>query len=310
MRTIYPPALQPGDTIGVMAPSSRVDRKVVNRGVGILKAHGYNVYVHPQTFARHEQSAGTVKEKIRALHDLYKNPKIKAIICARGGNRAGWLLEQIDYKMIAKNPKILLGYSDVTALLNAIHKETGQVTFHGPVVHDFGRGRLRKSHAAQCFKLLGGSKQIIPMGRSKTIHTGKAVGPLIGGNLSLICSLMGTPWQPNFKGAILFLEDCDEEISRYDRMLVQLHNAGVFRQIAGLITGGFTNTKDTGFLTFGFGLEDIIHQQTDGLKIPVVMNAPFGHGKNMFTYPLGQRARLTAGREDSMLSLDGPSVKG
>src|SRR5262245_20834720 len=119
MKPVHPPALEKGDTIGIMAPSSRVDKSALKKAVTALKERGYKVYVHPQTYAQDKQSAGKTAQKVKALHDLFRDKSIKAIFCARGGNRAGTMLPDIDYKLIARNPKIIMGYSDVTALLNA-----------------------------------------------------------------------------------------------------------------------------------------------------------------------------------------------
>ena len=181
-----------------------------------------------------------------------------------------------------------MGYSDITALLNAIHTETGLVTFHGPMAQT----KLPPSQMKQSLALLSGKTVDIPMGRAKTLRPGKAAGKLVGGNLSLVCSLMGTPWQPNFRGAILFLEDCDDELSRYDRMLRQLANAGAFTQAHAVVFGSFTGNKDSGSLPFGFSMEEIFKEVLAGTKIPAVMNAPFGHGKDLYTLPVGGRAIL------------------
>lgn len=302
---IRPPALCKGDTIGIMAPSSRVDRKRLEAGIERLEAHGYKVYVHPQTYKQHGQSAGTAQQKAKALHDLFADPTIKAIICARGGNRAGAMLPCLDFKLIKKYPKILIGYSDVTALLNVVYKKTGLTTFHGPMAQTVLSARQMK----QCLALLSGEKTDIPMGRAKALRPGKAEGNLIGGNLSLVCSLMGTPWQPDFRGAILFLEDCDDELSRYDRMLRQLANAGAFEQAAGVIFGGFTNNKDSGSLPFGFSMEEIFREALAGTKIPAVMNAPFGHGKDLYTFPVGGMARLNAAKGKISLELSATCAK-
>ena len=299
---IAPHALRKGDTIGIMAPSSRVDRKKLAAGIAALEKAGFQVYVHPQTWKRHGQSAGTAKQKAKALHDLFANPKIKAIFCARGGNRAGAILPLLDFRLIKKNSKIIIGYSDITALLNAIYKETGLVTFHGPMAQT----RLPHRQMKQCLALLSGEKTDIPMTRAKILRPGKADGRLVGGNLSLICSLMGTRWQPDFKGNILFLEDCDDELSRYDRMLRQLANAGAFEQAAGVIFGSFTGNKDSGTLPFGFTLEDVFRDTLADSKIPAVMNAPFGHGKDLCTLPVGGRVRLTAGSGKITLGLTTP----
>jgi muramoyltetrapeptide carboxypeptidase len=309
--SLKPPALQKGDKIGIMAPSSKVDAAVVAKAVKFLEKEGYKVYVHPQTYKVKKQSAGTKEEKLKALHDLFADPSIKAIFAARGGNRASYLLDGLDYKLIRKNPKILMGFSDVTAPLQAIYKQTGLVTFHGPVLSNFARG-MDEDHLKQCFNLLAGTELSLPMEGARVFQKGSrktAEGPLIGGNLSLISGMAGTPYMPDTEGAIIFLEDCDDEISRFERMLLQLRNAGMLDKAAALVIGQFTNVQDTGPHFFGFTLEEVIADVTKGLKIPVIMNAPFGHGKSLGTYPVGATARLDLSGKNPTLKLTGPAVK-
>ncbi len=301
------PALDTGDKIGIMAPSSRVNRTVIAKAVARLEKMGFEVYVHPQTYAVRGASAGTDKQKVMALHDLYRARDIRAIFAASGGNQAGAMLESLDFRLIARNPKILMGYSDVTALLNAINRKTGQITFHGPMLRKLG-GNLSPAELKQCFNLLGGHKADIPMGRAKALKTGTAEGRLVGGNLSLICSLLGTPWQPDFRKAIVFLEDCADERSRIDRMLLHLRNAGVFSQAAAVVLGGFTELTDNGRAPYGKTVAQMIRERTAGLDIPVVTGAPFGHGRDLYTLPVGATARLKAARNGCRLVLDGPCV--
>ncbi len=291
MVPISPPSLLPGDTIGIMAPSSRVDREVLLKAQSLLEKRGFNVFIHPQTWERLNQSAGTGKEKASAFHDLIKRKDIKAIFCARGGNRACTMLEHLDFKLIAKNPKIILGYSDITTILNAVFVKTGIVGYHGPMSH--GLTSLPKKQVDQCFDLLSGKKTKLEMPKAKVLKPGKASGKLIGGNLSLLISLMGTPYQPEFRNSILFLEDVSEETSRIDRNLWQLRNAGALHQIKALVLGSFTDTKDTGKVKYGFTLKDCVTAVTSDLKIPVLMNAPFGHGRDLYTFPVGARAELS-----------------
>jgi len=301
---MHPPPLKAGDTIGIMAPSSRTDRATIAAARKKLEALGFKVRVHDQTFTVDRQSAGSAQQKTDALHALWADPEVKAIFAARGGNRAGYMLEQLDFDLIKKNPKILLGFSDVTALLNAIYKHTGLTTYHGPMMHNFAKG-MEETQIRQCFNLLAGSETDLPTGGAYVIRPGKAQGRLIGGNLSLFASLVGTPHMPDMNGAILFLEDCDDEISRFDRMLLQLRNAGVFDQISGLVIGNFTNMLDTGPNYFGFNFEEVLREATAGKDFPIIMNAPFGHGKDLATYPVGATAALDAGRKPPTLKLTG-----
>ncbi len=298
-----PPPLRQGDTVGIFAPSSRVNKNAIENTVSLLEKRGYKVFIHPQTFTQNNQSAGTTEEKTAALHDLFAAPSIQAIICAKGGNQAGYLLDRIDYDLIRKNPKIIMGYSDPTALLNAITKETGLVTFHGPMPHNFPR--LPEEQLEHCFALLAGETKELPLSGAQVIRDGQAEGPLIGGNLSLLCSLIGTPWEPDFENAILFLEDCDDEISRFDRMFQHLRNAGVFKKLNGLIFGQFTDVQDTGKIPFGLTLAELINNIVRDLDIPAVANAPFGHGPAMLTLPIGAHATLHTER----LTLSEPAVQ-
>ncbi|PZP57170.1 MAG: LD-carboxypeptidase [Micavibrio aeruginosavorus] len=289
--SIIPPPLLPGDTIGIMAPSSRANKENLQKFQTLLEKRGYKVFIHPQTFLIEHQSAGTGMEKAAAFHDLIRRKDIKAIFFSNGGNRAGTMLEHLNFDRIAANPKIIMGYSDVTALLNAIHKKTGLVTYHGPMARSFLS--LPKKQIDQCFDLLEGKTRTLDMPKARILKEGKAKGHLVGGNLSVLCSLLGTQYQPDFKNAILFLEDIAEETSHIDRYLWQLRNAGALHQIKALILGSFTDLKDTGTTKYGFSLKDCVEAVTADLKIPVLLNAPFGHGKDLYTLPVGAKASLT-----------------
>ncbi len=290
---IKPPALRPGDTIGIMAPSSRVDREAIEQACHWLDNYGFALEIHPQTFAEHYQSAGTHQEKLAAFHGLWNNPKVRLIMSARGGNRSGALLPLLDYPLLSRRSKLLIGYSDMTALLSGIQRRTGLVTFHGPALNSFTNGTEEK-HLELAFQVMAGMETELPMWGTQIMRPGKADGRLIGGNLSLICSLMGTRWEPDFKDAILFLEDAGDQLSRYDRMLLQLRNAGVFERVNGVMFGDFSMADDKGAVPFGYHLDEILNDALGNAKIPVVTHAPFGHGVNLVTFPVGVMARLDA----------------
>lgn len=307
MTPLIPPALTPGDTIGIMAPSSRVSRPAVEKSKALLESHGYHVYIHPQTFAEDRASAGTAEEKSAAFHDLWRGPAIKAIMAVRGGNRAGTMLEYIDFDIIEGHPKPLIGFSDVTMLLNAISGKTGLVTFHGPVLTWLIKGQ-KKDGLEQIFTLLNGEDAALPMDEAQILKEGTAQGPLYGGNLSIFTSLIGTPYMPDCRGALLFLEDLADEWSRYDRMFIQLRNAGILGQIGGLIIGDLSG-EDTGGTPFGFTLTDILNEHTRGYDIPIITNAPFGHRGPLYTLPVGAPAELRAEKGKISLEFLGPAVQ-
>ncbi len=289
MDTLLKPApLKKGDTIGVMAPSSYVERKDIEKAKAYIEKKGYKVFVHPQTFERHNQSAGTQLQKTLALQGLWQRDDIKAIWTATGGNRSMSLLDSINFEAMKRKPKILIGFSDVTTLLNGIYAHTHIPTFHGPVfkfAHDYGK------QIDQLFDLLGGKKVAYPWAKTKVLVEGKAEGKLIGGNLSLFQYLPKTLPDGFYKDSILFFEDCHEEISRIDRTLLYLKRLGVLKEAKGIIFGQFSSMRDNG-RPFGFTLEEIIREHTEGLGIPVVMNAPFGHEKDLYSFPLGVKASL------------------
>lgn len=289
MPPTKPPALKQGDTIGIMSPSSYVEKADIRSAEKVLRDHGYKVLIHPQTFARDRQSAGTSEQKVEALHALFANKDVKAIIAAGGGNRSLHILDELNFGLIKKNPKILMGFSDATALINAVHARTGLVTFHGPVAKRLSK--ISASDLAQAFDLLAGAKTSYAFGNAKTVRAGKAKGPLIGGNMAMLQSLIGGKDLPSLDGAILFLEDTGEETSRIDRTFCQFRRSGLFKKLSGLVLGEFSDRKDTG-RPFGFTLEDIVRDHTRGLKYPVVMDAPFGHGARLCTFPVGTKAVL------------------
>jgi muramoyltetrapeptide carboxypeptidase len=290
-----PPPLRPGDTIGIMAPSSRVAREDVLAGAKILEDRGYKIFIHPQTYETLHQSAGTNEQKSKALHDLARDPNIKAVFFATGGNRALHLLDHLDYALIAGHPKIYMGFSDNTALLNAITAKTGIVTYHGPTV------KRLSSHVQidQTFALLEGRAKQITFDGATVFREGTTTGRVIGGNLSLFQYLIASNEILDPNNAILFLEDVGEELSRLDRDFCYLRRCGLLNKIGALVLGQFNDLKDTG-TPFGFSWEDVIAEHTSGLNIPILLNAPFGHVKELqYAFPIGALARL----ENTTLSL-------
>ncbi len=268
--------------IGVMAPSSFVEKDDIEKSKAALEKRGLAVTVHPQTYKQHNQSAGTHAQKLKALHELYADESIDAIWAAGGGNRALYLLDELDHDLIAKNQKPLIGFSDVTALLNSIYAQTGNVGFHAQVfkhLHHF-------DELDETLDVLRGKKTHMDLSHAQIVQDGSTEGTLVGGCLSLFHYLAGTNDCPPLQDAILFLEDTGDEMSRFDRMFAQMGRMGVFEQIGGLVLGEFLDTKDSS-RPFGFSLEDIIGELLGGRDIPVVFNAPFGHGRTLFPIPIG-----------------------
>ena len=224
---MIPSPLRPGDTIGVMAPSSYVEKKDIEKSKALLEKKGYKVFIHPQTYERENQSAGTHLQKTLALQGLWQRPDITAIWAAGGGNRAMHLLDSINFEAMKRKPKILIGFSDVTALLNAVTVHTGIPTVHGPVFKNLS-GYKQLDHLLD---LLAGKKISYPWNKIKVLSPGKAEGPLIGGNLSIFQYLPKTLPGEFWKDSLLFLEDCGEELSRVDRMLLHLRRSGILKDV-------------------------------------------------------------------------------
>ncbi len=293
------PILKSGDTIGIMSTSCWVPDSELHIAAKFMEERGYKTLIHPQATERLHQSAGSAKDKANALHDLFLNPDIKAIIGARGGNRAITMLEHIDFDIISKNPKIIMGYSDVTILLNAIYAKTGISTFHGPLFRELPK----HEHLSQMFDVLSGTARQIPLTGARILKAGKAKGTLIGGNLSMLQTLSGTGFQPDTNGAILFIEDIGDHLSRYDRMLAHLKLSGWLDNISGLIVGNFGCPLDDEDRPFGFSFDDIILEHTAHLDIPIIMDAPFGHKGIFYTFPIGSDVHFSTDQTDINLIL-------
>jgi len=295
--SILPPPLLPGDMIGVMAPSSFVDVGEIEAATAAIEAAGHKVFVHPQTYERLNQSAGNELQKALAFQGLWQRDDIKAIWCARGGNRAMHFVDAINFDKLKDKPKALIGFSDVTVLLNAVYAHTGMVSYHGPVFKQMADHK----DAQGALDMLAGKVSTIDLSRGESLSDGVADGHLIGGNLSLFQYLPETLPDEFWKDGILFLEDCGDEYSRLDRMVLHLRRLGVLAQVKGLIFGEFSDLQDSG-TPYGFSWRDIVEEHVRDLDIPILFNAPFGHGKNLPTFPVGQRVVLDT--KQKILSLN------
>jgi len=281
-----------GQRIGVFAPSSYVERADIEVACAFIKDHGFEVFVHPQTYARDGQMAGTAQDKIAALHALYLDQSVDIIWAAGGGNRALQMLDGLDYDVIRANPKPMIGFSDVTALLNAISAQTDIINIHGPVFKNIPQHKE--------IDVLMRSDFSVDLRDANIIHDGHATGRVFGGNLSVFQYLPQTIDGDWLKGVILFLEDCGEELSRIDRMFIHLKRMSVLDNIGGLMLGEFSDLGDTG-RPFGFSFEDVIRTHLSGADIPVIMNAPFGHGAKLSPIAVGAEATLDTAKRRLVL---------
>jgi muramoyltetrapeptide carboxypeptidase len=220
---------------------------------------------------------------------MFQDQEIKAVFCARGGYGTLRLLEKIRYDIIKENPKILMGYSDITALLMAVYTKTGLVTFHGPIVRELA-SRHQSSWSHGLGLLCSGQPLTLSLTGGKPLIPGKARGRLIGGNLSLICHLVGTPFLPSLEGCILFVEEKGEPLYRLDRMMTHLGLTGQLEGLSGMIAGKFEGCGEP------TAINDLIAEMFLGLDIPLATGLPIGHGPQNLALPLGLTAELDTDR--------------
>jgi muramoyltetrapeptide carboxypeptidase len=302
MKILKPPALKKGDVIGIVSPASSPDDFTrIEQGVKYLESLGYRVKLGKHIFKRYGYLSSTDDERADDLNEMFADEKVKAIICVRGGYGTPRLLDKVDYNLIKKKPKIFVGYSDITALQLAIFKKTGLVTFSGPMLAVDIYSNFDSFAEDFFWRILTSRERKLeiknPNGvELNTLKSGKATGTLLGGNLSLIASIMGTKYQPSFNGSVLVIEDIGEEPYRIDRYLSQLKNSGVLYKINACILGQFTDCapkEPEKSLT----LEQIFNDYLGNLKIPVISNLSYGHIPQKLTLPLGARVRVDAKRQ-------------
>jgi muramoyltetrapeptide carboxypeptidase len=280
-----PPCLRPGDTIGVIAPAGPVDLDEIQPAINLIKERGYHVLLSLNLFRKKGYLAGHDEARLDDFHAMFSDSSVKAILCARGGFGTSRLLDRIDYDLVRSNPKIFVGYSDITALLFALFKEAGLVAFHGPVLRNLSHD-TQDNLGSLLETISSGESQAVDLSGGVALKRGKARGMVIGGNLSLITSLIGTPYMPDMKGFILFIEDTKEPLYRLDRMLNHLRLAGIIDDLAGLVAGNFTDCGEAE------EINRLLREVTHGKDIPLVDGLPVGHGTENKTIPMGALAEL------------------
>lgn len=299
-----PKKLSVGDTIGIVSPSSAIfETEPYRIAVETFEAMGLKVKLGEFVSNRHGHLAGTDEERAKEFNDMFADPEIDAVIALRGGSGAARILDKLNYEVIKQNPKIFIGYSDITALHLAIFAKTGLVTFHGPLAvstwntfsYDIFRKILFQGEAV-VFKnpKSKGDNLVQVNNRIRTITTGTAKGPLLGGNLSVLTGIMGTPYFPlDWEGKILYLEDVGEQIYAIDRMMSQLKLGGVLDQISGFVFGKCSDCNP-GNGYGSFTLEEVLDHYIKPLNIPAYTGAMFGHVSDNSTIPNGIDAEINA----------------
>lgn len=303
-KSNLPPRLGPGARVALVAPSGPLlERDDRTRAEALCGALGFEPVVMPHADRAHGYLAGRDAERLADLNAALSDPQYDAVWCLRGGDGMNRIVAGVDFAAFARAPKAVIGFSDITVLLLALWRETGVVSFHGPVAREpmpalarrCFEAVLTRSEAAGTLELPAPPHEVLlpTEGRVVTLAGGRAVGPLIGGNLTLLQSLIGTRFVPDLRGAILFLEDVNEDLYRIDRMLAHLRLAGMLDGLAGVAIGHFsdcTRTTADGAL----GLDEVLYTYFGALGIPVVMGLPIGHIPAQWTLPVGVRALLDA----------------
>lgn len=290
--------MRPGATIAVVAPAGPVDPSALRPGIRALESLGYEVVLGGHIYEKKAYLAGKDSQRVKDLNEAIRDPEVDAIICARGGYGSMRLLEGVEYDTFLRRPKIIVGFSDITALLHALYQKCGVITFHGPMV-----GNVKERDDANFLALIkiisANEPWEMTLEGAKVLRTGSAHGRIIGGNLSIITSLIGSPYFPEVKDCLLFLEDTNEPLYRIDRMLTSLRLKGVFAGVNAVVAGEFHSCCEEQ------GLCELVMEVVGDLEIPVVLGAPFGHGANNFPFPIGSQAVLDT-EGFSIRSLDSP----
>lgn len=291
--------LRPGGTIGLVGISSPVQDPEVKYGpmLEAIDALGYRVIEADNCRQAYGYLAGSDAARAEGLNRMFADDRVDAVVCMRGGYGVTRMLDRVDYDVIRANPKILLGYSDITALHSAIHRKVGLVTFHGPMpstcwpkFDDFTRqSMLRALTATEPLGRLENPEGVAP----RCVVPGVCEGPLVGGNLSLIAATCGTPYALDVTDKVLLLEDIGEYFYRLDSMLTQLRLAGMFERCAGVVLGGFTACKPE-YEDYTLTLDEIVRDVVAPAGKPVLANMAIGHLDTKLTVPLGARCRVDA----------------
>ena len=312
-KLLKPERLCFGDTIGIVAPASAPpDPKAVDRAAAALERFGFKPKLAKNVRARLGFLAGTDRERAADLMAMFADKKVKAIICLRGGYGASRILERLDYDVIRRHPKILSGYSDITSLHFALAQKVNLISIHAPMLNgalaDPKVPEFTKKSFFRTVMEARPSGSICDGYEGKTVSIlrgGMAEGRLIGGNLSLICASLGTPFAPSFKGKILFFEDVSERPYRFDRLLTQLLNAGIFSQVAGVAVGvnhDCDEKKKNPAAEYEQSAADVIRERLSTLRVPVVTGLPFGHVDLNATIPCGARVLLDGKKGDLIIT--------
>ncbi len=299
-KLIVPNALKKGDIIGIVAPAGPFDKAKLQAGIKVLESMGFKLFVPEGLFKKEDYLAGSDTHRAETLNRLFENDSIRAIMCARGGFGSLRILSLINTEIVRNNPKIFIGFSDITAIHSFLYTKCGLVSFHGPMVATIADNCL-KTRDAMFEAITAGKKLRIKPEKGWIIQHGIAQGPVFGGNMATLCHLTGTEYEPDLKGHILFFEDTDEPLYKIDRMLTQMKFAGVLDGVVGIVLGSFKNCgeHEKVYMIFERMFRD------DG--IPILAGFAIGHEQSNITVPIGLKATIDT--DNHLFLFHEPSVK-
>lgn len=303
MKPVIPKPLRKGDLIGVAAVSGPVNTSNLEKGIEFFQKLGFRIKFGANIYNQFEYLAGSDKERSDGLNNLISDPNISGIFFARGGYGSMRILREIDYEAIKRRPRILMGMSDLTAVSMAVHHHCSLVTLAGPMLagqisevldRDSEEFMIRAlTEPLECFDMIGKLSSEL-----KILRNGKTKGYLLGGCLSVLVSLLGTPYCPDFTDSVLFLEDVNEPAYKIDRMLTQMKLAGIFGSIQGVIIGHFSGNESDAPSSVA---ERIVMEYTEQGQIPVISNYPHGHALPNITLPVGALVEFEASGNQATL---------
>jgi muramoyltetrapeptide carboxypeptidase len=282
-----------GNTIGIVSPAGCDDTDIIKKKISDFKSLGFKVKVGAHVFDKYGYLAGEDKDRATDLMNMFIDDEVDAILCFRGGYGSARMLPYIDLNIIKRHPKIICGFSDITLILNYLYKKIGLVTFHGPMIKSNFSDIITKEYFFNATMNKSANYQIdlnsfddIKIYNSKNI-----IGKLVGGNLSLLCSSIGTPFEIDTKDKILFIEDVNEKIYSIDRMLTQLTLSNKLSDCKGFILGQFT-ANENDMKEHNFTLEELLYEKIVSFGKPTIMNLPFGHEYPNITLPVGGSVKI------------------
>lgn len=280
-----PLRLKEGDTVGVVAPASPFDMEEFENGIKSIESMGFRAAVPEELFERSGFLAGSDSHRAHLVQRFFADPKLRGIICARGGYGSVRILSLLDFKRLQQDPKVFVGFSDISVLLNTLFARSGLVTIHGPMITALGRAEKLGRDSLQG-AIAGDRPVVLRAPEGIVLAPGRATGRVAGGNLTALCHLVGTPFTPDFGQNLLFLEDVGEAPYRIDRMLVQMKIAGCFHGIVGVVLGSFIDCGDVE------EIHRIFSEIFQDTGVPILAGIPAGHGEENLSFPIGLEATL------------------